>query len=291
MSLVDLEINWGGKGFSAYDGQMKGQDVAQSQQQQELAMQQSAFQTQQAQLAQLQKSLSPYLSGTIGFSPSAMAGMTSQFLNSNNQTFNQAGQQVRSALAARGSGTGQLPVGGDYTRGIAGLLSGKAQSQSGGLLGLQVQNQQQALQNQFNAANVLSGNAATLTGTQGVAGSAASSALNSFIQGSNAPGWASGIAGLAGQLGGAAITGGFNLASAQAKGCWIAEAVYGSDDARVPLIRQYLNTDFRNSWTGDLVMRAYLAFGETFARYVKTRNWAKAALKPLFDMALEKALA
>lgn len=158
----------------------KGADTADAQRKQELSMQTQAFNTQQSQLKQLQSSLQGYLSGKQGYSPQAMSGMTSQFLNNNNQTFNQAGQQVRSALGARGSGTGQLPAGGDYTRGIAGLMAAKAGNQSSGLLGLNVQNQQQALQNQFNAANVLSGNAATLTGTQGVAGAGASSALNSY---------------------------------------------------------------------------------------------------------------
>lgn len=189
----------------------KGQDVANQQRQQEDQMQQEAFNVQQQQLATLTKSFSSYLSGQQGFSPQLLAGMKSQFLNNNNQTFNQAGQQVRAALGARGSGTGQLPAGGDYTRGISSLMGAKASSQSQGLLGLNVQNAQQALTNKFNAGNLLSGNAATLTGTQGVAGNAASSALGSFIQGSNAPGWASGIAGLAGQLGGAAISGGANI--------------------------------------------------------------------------------
>lgn len=163
----------------------KATDTANSQRQQELQMQTQAFQTQQAQLASLQKALSPYLAGKTGFDPAQLASMKSQFLNSNSSTFNQAGNQVREALGARGEGTGQNPVGGSYGGNIAQLLSARAGSQSQGLLGINVQNAQQALQNQFNAANVLSGNAATLTGTQGVAGSAASSALNSYITATN----------------------------------------------------------------------------------------------------------
>lgn len=194
----------------------KGADTADAQRKQELSMQTQAFNTQQAQLKQLQGSLQGYLSGKQGYSPQAMAGMTSQFLNNNNQTFNQAGQQVRSALGARGSGTGQLPAGGDYTRGIAGLMSAKAGNQASGLLGLNVQNQQQALQNQFNAANVLSGNAATLTGTQGVAGAGASSALGSYIQGSNAPGFFQSLGTGLGQGFGAGITGGIGSMLAKA---------------------------------------------------------------------------
>lgn len=159
----------------------KATDTADQQRQQELNMQTQAFNTQQQQLALLNKSFSSYLSGNQGFNPQMLASMRSQFLNSNNSTFNQAGQQVREALGARGEGTGGQPVGGNYAQGIANLLGAKAGSQSQGLLGIDVQNAQQALTNQFNAGNILSGNAATLTGTQGVAGSAASSALNSYI--------------------------------------------------------------------------------------------------------------
>lgn len=163
----------------------KGGDTANQQRQQELQMQQQAFQAQQAQLATLNKTFSPFLSGTTGFSPQMLASMRSQFLNSNSQTFNNAGQQVRAALGARGEGTGTNPVGGTYGSGIANLMAAQAGSQSQGLLGINVQNAQQALQNQFNAGNILSGNAATLTGTQGVAGAGASSALSSYIQGVN----------------------------------------------------------------------------------------------------------
>jgi hypothetical protein len=159
--------------------------TANSQRSQELAMQTDAYNTQKAQLATLTKAFSPYLSGGKGFTPQALAAMRSQFLNSNNSTFNQAGQMVRSALGARGEGTGANPVGGNYAAGLSNLLGAKAGSQSQGLLGLDVTNQQQALQNQFNAGNILSGNAATLTGTQGVSGAGASSALNSYINASN----------------------------------------------------------------------------------------------------------
>ena len=163
----------------------KGSGIADQQRIQELQMQQQAFNTQQQQLAMLNKAFSGFLSGNQGFNPQMLAAMRSQFLNSNNSTFNQAGQQVREALGARGEGTGSSPVGGNYAAGIANLLGAKAGSQSQGLLGIDVQNAQQALANQFNAGNILSGNAATLTGTQGVAGAGASSALNSYITAAN----------------------------------------------------------------------------------------------------------
>jgi hypothetical protein len=193
----------------------KGKDVANDQRQQELDMQQKANATQSALLAQMNKAYSPYLSGKIGFDPALKASMTSQFLNNNSSTFNSAGQQVREALGARGSGTGQNPVGGDYARGLSSLLGARAQSQSQGLLGINTQNAQQALQNQFNAGNLLSGNAAILTGTQGVAGSGASSALGDYIKAANS-GLAQSFVGAFGQgLGGglgAGLTGGLGSA-------------------------------------------------------------------------------
>jgi hypothetical protein len=166
----------GGKGATSVADQQRGQ---------ELQMQQAAFNTQQQQLAMLNKSFSPFLSGTQGFSPQLLATMRSQFLNSNSQTFNNAGNQVRAALGARGEGTGSAPVGGTYGSGISNLMAAQAGSQSQGLLGINAANAQQALSNQFNAGNILSGNAATLTGTQGVAGAGASSALGSYINASN----------------------------------------------------------------------------------------------------------
>lgn len=193
----------------------KGAGTANSQRQQELNMQTQAFNQQQQQLQMLNKAFSSYLSGNQGFNPQALAAMRSQFLNNNSQTFNNAGQQVRQALAARGEGTGQNPVGGVYANNLGNLMAAQAASQSQGLLGLNVQNQQQALNNMFNAGSLLSGNAATLTGTQGVAGAGASSALGSYIQGKNSGFLQSFASGLGSGLGGglsSGLTGGIGKA-------------------------------------------------------------------------------
>ena len=194
----------------------KGKGVADAQRKQTMNMYQTAFNTQQKQLADLKKALSPDLSGGIGYRPEDLAAFRTNFMNSNNMTFNQAGQQVRSALTARGN-TGANPVGGDYTRGIASLLGAKAGSQSQGLLNIAMQNAQLANQNKWNAANVLSGNAATLTGTQGVAGSAASSALNDYIRAANTgfgSSFTNAFGGALGQGLGSFVTGGLGKAGA-----------------------------------------------------------------------------
>lgn len=164
----------------------KGSETADSQRKQELAMQQQAFDVQQKQLAFLNDKLSPYLTGEgQGFTNQQNAQLQSQFLNNNALQFNAAGQNVRQALAARGGGLGDAPVSGDYARGLEGLFSAGASSQAAGLQNLGLANAQQALANKFNAASVLSGNAATLNGAQSVAGSGASSALQSYITAKN----------------------------------------------------------------------------------------------------------
>ena len=76
----------------------KGADTANAQREQELAMQTQAFQQQMSMLNNLQSAFSKYMTGNIGFDPGTLAQMKTQFLNSNANTFNQAGQQVREAL-------------------------------------------------------------------------------------------------------------------------------------------------------------------------------------------------
>lgn len=163
----------------------KGADKADQQRKEELAMQKEAFQKQMESLGFIKGGVGKYVSGSEGYDPATLAAMRSSFLNSNNATFNQAGQQVRDALRARGASGGTNPVGGDYVRGISSLVGAKASNQSSGLLNLKIQDALQALTNKFNAANLISGNAATLTGTQGVAGAGASSALGDYIRAKN----------------------------------------------------------------------------------------------------------
>jgi len=73
-------------------------------------------------------------------------------------------------------------------------------------------------------------------------------------------------------------------------GYWIAEAIYGVDDARTHLVRGWLNTEFKKSLLGRLVMALYLRVGRFVAALVKQHPFLKSALKPLFDKALEKAI-
>ena len=197
----------------------KGASQADAQRQQELQMQTQAFNTQMQQLQQLQTQMAPYLTAQgQGYTPEQYSSMQSQFLNQNAQQYQNAGQAVRQALLARGGGAGDMPVSGDYTRGISSLMGAAASSQAQGLLGLQQQNAAQALQNKFNAAGLMSGNAQILGQTQGVAGSGASSALQSYVQAANQGLMQQFMSGLGSGLG-AGVTGAIGqAASGLAKG-------------------------------------------------------------------------
>lgn len=123
--------------------------------------------------------------GGQGYDPAQFAAMISQFMNQNSQNFNQAGGQVRAALAARGAGGGDMPVGGDFTRGISSLEGAKASSQSQGILGANISNLQQAISNRFNALNVQSGQSAQVGQNIGTFNYGASNALDQYVRASN----------------------------------------------------------------------------------------------------------
>lgn len=142
------------------------------------AMQKDAFNLQKDQLGKLNDSFSRYLSNNVGFDPAQLAMLQSQFLNNNNQQFNDAASSVRSALRARGSAGGNLPVGGDWVRAMSGLAGQRASSTSGGIANIGLQNLQAALTNRFNAGSILSGNAATLSSPISTFGAGASNALD-----------------------------------------------------------------------------------------------------------------
>jgi hypothetical protein len=144
-------------------------------------LQQEAFNAQMSTLNSLKSSLSGYLSGTQGFTPSQLATMRTQALNQNSANYNSAGNAVRQALASRGMGGGAVPSGGSYVQGISTLEGAKANDQSNAMNTINLQNSQQALNNQFNAASILSGNAATLSSPVSTFGSGANNALSNYV--------------------------------------------------------------------------------------------------------------
>ncbi len=148
-------------------------------------LQQQSFDAQMSTLNDLKSHLSGYLSGNQGFTGQQMATMTSQALNQNSEKYGQAGNQVRAALAARGMSGSQTPGGGATAGTLAGLYGAKASDASNAINTINLQNSQQALNNQFNAASILSGNAQTMGQNNAVFGAGASNALGQYVNASN----------------------------------------------------------------------------------------------------------
>lgn len=163
----------------------KGSDTANKQRQQELDLQKAAITRQNSQQDKVASQVSPFLGGKQGFDPMQLALLQSQFMNTNDQAFNSAGNSVRSSLLARGAGGGNLPASGDTVRGLLGLESARANSQTSGLQNIGLQNLSQALNNRWNAINVLNGQPAQLDTQVGSTANAASSALSSYITAAN----------------------------------------------------------------------------------------------------------
>lgn len=88
--------------------------------------------------------------------------------------------------------------------------------------------------------------------------------------------------------GGSLLSGGFGAGGAF--GCWIAEAVYGLDDARTHLLRAWLNGPFSDTALGTAVMWFYMKFGRAGAAAVTRNPRLKRAMKYMFDLALQRAM-
>lgn len=188
----------------AYSGPVdmaKGGDVAKKQLNDQTAMQKDELAQQTKLYNQINAGVGKYLSGDIGFDPATLASMRSQFQDSNALAYNQAGQGVRDALTARG-GDGSLPIGGNYVKGISGLMGSAASSKAAGLQNLAIMNSQQALTNKFNAGSLLSGNAASMNSPISTFGSGASNALNQYMTAANSGFGASFMKSLGSGLGG-----------------------------------------------------------------------------------------
>lgn len=173
---------------------------------------QSQAQTSQNQLLQQNNTaLSPYLTGNQGFTPQQMAALNSQALDQNALQFNGATQQANAQLAARGEGLGNTPGSGVQATGYGNLQAAKAGDLADSLRTVTLNNAQQGLANQFNAASVLSGNAQTYAGNVGTYGSGANNSLNALTQAQSQSFGNTFAKGLGGALGGAAagFAGGF----------------------------------------------------------------------------------
>ena len=189
-----------------------GSGTSKDQLKQQNALQQQAFDLMKQAQGKVSGAVSQYLSGNVGFDPQQLALLKSQFLNSNAQNYKTAGANVRTALLRSGSLNSSTPMGGDAVRGIAGLEGSLANSTSGGLANIDLQNLSQALNNKFNAASLINGQAAQLASPIATFGSGANNALDQYVQSQQSTLGNMLFKGLGSSLGqgiGAGITGGF----------------------------------------------------------------------------------
>ena len=188
----------------------KEKSISEKQLEEQNKLQREAFNLQKSQLASLKGALEGrYLTGDEGFSPEQTAMLNANFLDEMAGAKQSAGRNVRSSLGSRGFGGGDLPVGGAFTRGVAGLESAFGTAKATGLRDIRLANIQQALTNKFNTANILSGNAATLSSPVATFGAGGSNALNARIN-----------AGVAGQGFGTYFARGFGGALGSSLGSW-----------------------------------------------------------------------
>ena len=74
-------------------------------------------------------------------------------------------------------------------------------------------------------------------------------------------------------------------------GCWIAAEIYGGWlNPRTVLVRTWLNREFKKKTAGRITMALYLRFGERIAGLIRRHPALKVFFRPLFDMALRKAV-
>jgi len=133
--------------------------------------------------------------------------------------------------------------------------------------------QQQLLSDEFEPAQLEGGYYGTAMGGQ----DAALGDLTQFGLASYGP-WMSAIS-AAGAAGAGA-----------AQHCWIAMAIYGDTDWRTLLLRSWLGDEFRRTWLGERIMRLYERYGERIAVYVRRWTWLRWSLRPLFELALARAI-
>lgn len=179
----------------------KGEGTSKDQLAQQNALQKQAFDAMMARQNQVGGAVSKYLNGDVGFDPQQLALLKSQFMNSTANSYKNAGANVRTALLRTGSADSSGPVGGDYVRGIAGLEGGLADTTSSGMANIDLQNLSQALNNKFNAASLINGQAAQLTSPIATFGAGANNALDEYMKAANSGFGATFMRGLGGSIG------------------------------------------------------------------------------------------
>jgi hypothetical protein len=88
------------------------------------------------------------------------------------------------------------------------------------------------------------------------------------------------------QTGGGGMGDGTNTSKSM---CWVAEAIYGVDDARTLVLRSWLTAVHAGRQRGWVFVELYRRFGERAAGLIRGGLVPRATLRPLFDFLAEKA--
>lgn len=73
------------------------------------------------------------------------------------------------------------------------------------------------------------------------------------------------------------------------KNCWIAEALYGVDDLRTLVLRQWLTAVYDERRTGWPLVAVYMRYGRAAAELIRAYPALGRGIRPLFDVLLAKA--
>lgn len=216
-----------------------------------------------------------------GFSAPEKAALNTQATEGVATNYENAARAVNGQLAATGGGNEFLPSGAADALKYS-VADASAKQQSAEQNQITEADYATGRQNFLSAASVLGGSTGVFNPTSGAAnaatsgGSAAAQTANEISQANNS--WMAPVLGAAGALGGAAIT-----------HCWIAEAIYGTDDMRTHTVRAYLNGAFKTTFYGKIVMHMYGKYGQAIAARARKSLTLRLAFRPLFELALWRA--
>lgn len=260
------QLTWGGSGYAAYDGLLKGGHSSAEQSNADQIRQQQ-FNLMQQQLQGVNKILDPLIAAG-GMTPQQQQAMTAIALNDIPQQFQGVQGNINNQLVARGMTGGQMAGSGDVARSFGQLGAMEAGLQQNALSNIQLQKQQQLM----NALSIKGG----LTG---MFNSGGLSALNSGVTAANNADQAQ--TSFMGSLLGA--VGSLGTAGIGKIPCWVARAVYGTDSPQVERIYRKLYRDAETSYVRRLLLALYIAVGEPIAYFVKRSR----TLKHIFKLGLD----
>ncbi len=272
----------------------KGDSTAKAAEQQQMAFNaqlMSVFQQQYANQQGILNFMKPFLQDQImnpkGFSDAQMTTLQSQAKENAAASFQNATQAAQERMATEGN-LSSLPSG-VAAQITGGLSTAEAAQEAGAQQNIQLANAAQQQQNYWNAFNALNGVAAqenpvAFAGAANQGGDTVAN-LSNAVTNSQQSGWLNAL------LGGVAGAGSAFLGNPNfMKGCWIAEAIWGVDDYRTHVVREYLNTKFCESPVGCLVMALYAKYGQRVAEVVRKNTRVRKTIQPLFELAFDRAI-